>query len=163
MELTNSTQNLAAPTLFQTREPAHRDRNQVAGHLLAQDIRLVLRGEELIFLEAVILRDADGLRRKQLLVPVMHRVSHRINEFIVGGNVAGRYRQSALFYEVLGYVDGGGGILTYALHQRAGTLQLMLELAREFGIRIPDGQIRPGEYRRQRLAARQSKPAGAES
>src|ERR1035441_1797728 len=163
MELTNSTQFSAAPALFQTRQPAHRDRHQVARHLLAQNIRLVLRGEQFIFLEAVVLRHADGLRRKQLLVRALHREGHRINEFIIGGNVASRYRQSSLFDQVLGHIDGCGGIPTYALHQRAGAFQLMLELAREFGIRISDRQIGSGEYRRQRFAAREAKPAGAKS
>src|ERR1700733_6474397 len=67
------TSSIVAAPLFQARQPAHGDGDQVARHLLPNNVGFVLLGQQRIFLEAVVFRQAQGLRREQLLVGAHHR------------------------------------------------------------------------------------------
>src|SRR5882672_5942243 len=83
--------------LLQTRETAHRNGYQVARHLLPQDIGFVLLCQQHILLEAVVLRQADGLRRQQLLVGALNGERDRVSELVLCLYILGRHRESALY------------------------------------------------------------------
>src|SRR5579871_802341 len=75
MTFTNST--VRDPSaLFQARQSAHGDCDQIPGHLLAQDVSLVFLGELQILIEAEVLGETDGLRRQQFLSRPMHAERH---------------------------------------------------------------------------------------
>src|ERR1700722_15867925 len=100
MALTNSTPP-SLQSLLPARKPAHHDGYQIARHLLTQDIGFMLLRQQYVFFEAVILGEADGLRREQLLIDAVYRESDRVRELVFRRDIGRRHRQRSLLDQIL--------------------------------------------------------------
>jgi len=111
---------------------------------------------------AEVLRQADGLRRQQLLVGTLNREGDGVGDLVFGRDVGGRDRQRHLLEHVLGHLDGRGCPVAVRLQGGARTFEPMFELPREIGVRILEREIRARHHPRQRVAAGKAKAAGAQ-
>ncbi len=89
----------------------------------------------------------------------VHRECDRVGQFVFGRDICRRYREGALFDQILGDFDGCSGVRPQRLQRCPGALELMLELAREIRIGILQRQVGARQNARQRIAARQPKAA----